>query len=1056
MSPELWTPHGSRQVQADADVFGALADATGHQDYHALAKTALAKGKQGAVDTSDVVAEMRANRRITKNAGTGYSGGVGTGGVGQFSFATARPRDPLFYWRQNNLPYDVAKDEELEKIRAFCAEKSEQVLMADFTFKPIGEVKGGEEVIGWEYYQTDGGYWKTRLCPSTVIGTHRREAEMVSMTLDSGRVIRCTPDHKWANYAYSKTVEGQGTPHQTIEERLTQQTMRLDAVERFESGSKPAQLADELGLSRSTVKTWYQRWKRGEDLATTRPWANRQSYLEWVNPGVGVHVRQVADPELPVLTPEQREAAGYLGGMIDGEGWVDLANGSVGICQSLTENPKICDKISAAFETVGIGYVNRYSTQTYGGVEKTMKKWFIQAPDNQRTRLEIIKAINLLPSVKLGKPEFLDALMTANYGSEQIVTSVEPAGRGTVVSMQTTTGNYVVAGLASSNCRLLYITHPVIASAIDIFSKYPLIGMEMTGKDDELNDFYGDLFFDQLDYEEFLLDVGREYWTVGEAWPLGTFNDTLGVWESDELINPDDVEVIRSPFLKEPRFKMKLPETIRKIILEREPKWEYEALMRVYPELAHFSREESKMDVSGVLLKQLKFKADSFHPRGIPILMRGFRAVIQEEMLNSAQDAIAERLYTPMIVAKLGASATDLGTTQPWVPNQGDLEAFEASLDAALAGDFRVLIHHFALDISQVFGKEAMPDFSPDFDRLTDRQLQVFGLSRTMLNGAGSGETYAADALNRDIVTQLLSTYQRKIQRFWKSRAMVVAEAQEHYDYDERNGVKYPILEEILEVNEETGEERIVEQPKLLIPDLTFKTMSLADESTNQQFMEALRASGVPISMKTRLVNVDIDLDDEVDKVKAEQIELAVAAQETRKETYIALMSAGLPIPDDLKRDFQPIAQTQGPTDAEGKPEGPQVLPSLGLDEPAPTDALVPTDDDIAAAQEDEDDSEDDPNSFGGDDLSSKMPPGDEDNTDEASGTSIPLPRNAHPSRPPESDEQRGKMPKKDSNLQQGPQHIGARRNRQLDRARPLDAQLDAPIYPVGWAEDTD
>jgi len=717
MAGDLWTPGTPRSGGGDSKVFGALADATGHQDYNRLAKIALAKGQQGAVDNADVVAEMRANRRINKSAAGGYNGGVGQGGVGQFSFATARPRDPLFYWRQNNLPYDVAKDEELEKIRAFC--------------------------------------------------------------------------------------------------------------------------------------------------------------------------------------------------------------------------------------------------------------------------------------------------------------------------------------------RLLYITHPVIASAIDIFSKYPLIGMEMTGKDDELNDFYSDLFFDQLDYEEFLLDVGREYWTVGEAWPLGAFNDTLGVWESDELINPDDVEVIRSPFLKEPRFEMKLPETIRKIILEREPKWEYEALMRVYPELAHFSREESKMPVSNVLLKQLKFKADSFHPRGIPILMRGFRAVIQEEMLNAAQDAIAERLYTPMIVAKLGASATDLGTTQPWVPNQGDLEAFEASLDAALAGDFRVLIHHFALDISQVFGKEAMPDFSPDFDRLTDRQLQVFGLSRTMLNGAGQGETYAADALNRDIVTQLLSTYQRKIQRFWQSRAMVVAEAQEHYDYEERNGIKYPIMEEILEVNEETGEERIVEQPKLLIPDLTFKTMSLADEDSNQQFMEALRASGVPISMKTRLVNVDIDLEDEMEKTKEEQIAQAVAAQETRKDTYMALVAAGLPIPDDLKEDFQPIAQTQGPVDAAGQPEGPQVLPSLGLDTPAPTDALAPTDEDIEASQEDPegDSTEEGPNSFGGDDLSSKMPDGSDDSTDPASGTTIPLPKNQHASRPAESDEQRGKMPK-GSSLSTGPRHVGARKFRSLDRTRPLDEQLEAPVWP--------
>jgi len=963
--PELWTPSGSRQVQADADVFGALADATGHQDYHALAKTALAKGKQGAVDTSDVVAEMRANRRITKNASGGVNSGQGMGGVGQFSFATARPRDPLFYWRQNNLPYDVAKDEELEKIRAFCNTPDAPVWMADYSFKPMGQIVEGDEVIGWEYRTGPQGEVRKVLVRTPVLAIQRRIApEIVKVTFESGEVIHCTPDHLWANPHYS--------PNQTTG------------------------------------------WKQPEYRTAE----------------VGRELVRMVTPTPELSSEKELIVAAWLGGVYDGEGCGE------GIAQSQSHNPGVCQRIADSLDFLGIPYT------------QTPESFWLRVPGRrQGAAQDLVDFLNWTnPTRRVTAAIDKRLLATPNGGREKIV-SIESEGSGEVVSIQTGTGNYTAWGIASKNCRLLYITHPVIASAIDIFSKYPLIGMEMTGKDDELNDFYGDLFFDQLDYEEFLLDVGREYWTVGEAWPLGTFNDTLGVWESDELINPDDVEVIRSPFLKEPRFKMKLPETIRKIILEREPKWEYEALMRVYPELAHFSREESKMDVSGVLLKQLKFKADSFHPRGIPILMRGFRAVIQEEMLNAAQDAIAERLYTPMIVAKLGASASDLGTTQPWVPNQGDLEAFEASLDAALAGDFRVLIHHFALDISQVFGKEAMPDFSPDFDRLTDRQLQVFGLSRTMLNGAGSGETYAADALNRDIVTQLLSTYQRKIQRFWKSRAMVVAEAQEHYDYEERNGIKYPIMEEILEVNEETGEERIVERPKLLIPDLTFKTMSLADEDSNQQFMETVRASGVPISMKTRLVNVDIDLDEEVEKVKEEQIELAVAAQETRKETYLALLAAGLPIPDDLKEDFQPVAQTQGPVDAAGQPEGPQVLPALGLDEPAPTDALAPTDEDIAAAEDAEADEGEDPNSFGGDSLSGKMPPGDDDQTDDASGSTIPLPRNQHASRPPESDEQRGKMPK-GSSLSTGPRHVGARKFRTLDRTQPLADQLRAPVWP--------
>lgn len=495
-------------------------------------------------------------------------------------------------------------------------------------------------------------------------------------------------------------------------------------------------------------------------------------------------------------------------------------------------------------------------------------------------------------------------------------------------------------------CRLLYQTHPIIASAIDVYAKYPLTGMELVCKDNQITEFYTTLFFDQLNYEEYLVDVGKEHWTVGEAWPLGSFNETLGVWEDDELIPADDVDVIRSPFLKEPRFQMALPETIRQIIKDRSPKWEFEALMRAYPELKNFTGDNARMPVSNILLKQIRFKADPFHPRGIPILMRGFRAIMQEEMLNAAQDAVASRLYTPLILAKLGASATDLGTEQPWIPTDDDLGDFEEALDAALAADFRVLTHHFAVSMESVFGRENMPNLDQDFERLTDRILQVFGLSKTMLSGASSGETYAADAMNRDLISQLLTGYQRQIKRFFRERALVVAEAQEHYDYEVRGGKRYPIMEEVLEVDEETGQTRIVEQPKLLVPDLQIKAMTMKDEQDQRQFYEALRESGVPISMKSRMVNVPLDLEEETERVRDEQVQMAVAAQETRKQTYLGLKAAGLPIADDLRKDFEPQAQQPGVPEStvpgqEVEPTG-QVLPTLG-NQVVNDGALVPT-----------------------------------------------------------------------------------------------------------------
>src|SRR4029077_8811400 len=61
-------------------------------------------------------------------------------------------------------------------------------------------------------------------------------------------------------------------------------------------------------------------------------------------------------------------------------------------------------------------------------------------------------------------------------------------------------------------CRDVYRTHPVIGSVVDIYSRFPLIGMEFTCKDSKIQEFYTDLFMDEegLNYGEYLIDVSRE------------------------------------------------------------------------------------------------------------------------------------------------------------------------------------------------------------------------------------------------------------------------------------------------------------------------------------------------------------------------------------------------------------------------------------------------------------------------------------------------------------------------------------------------------------------
>ena len=58
----------------------------------------------------DVATEMRLNR-MAKTAG--YGGG-------SISLAAERPNDPMFYWRNSNLPYNIWRQDEMIRIREFC------------------------------------------------------------------------------------------------------------------------------------------------------------------------------------------------------------------------------------------------------------------------------------------------------------------------------------------------------------------------------------------------------------------------------------------------------------------------------------------------------------------------------------------------------------------------------------------------------------------------------------------------------------------------------------------------------------------------------------------------------------------------------------------------------------------------------------------------------------------------------------------------------------------------------------------------------------------------
>jgi hypothetical protein len=488
---------------------------------------------------------------------------------------------------------------------------------------------------------------------------------------------------------------------------------------------------------------------------------------------------------------------------------------------------------------------------------------------------------------------------------------------------------------------LFYRTHYLVPILIDIFTRFPLVGIEFHSQDKQLNAFYEDLFMERLDYEHFLTDLGREYWTLGQAFPLGHFNETLGVWEDEELIDPTMVKIRNYPIIGGHQFFFSADgmDELRQIVEKREPREVYYLLEKEYPEWIPFLKNKKDIPVSDVLMKQVAFKASPRDLHGTPILLRALRTLMHEEKLMASQDAIAERLYSPLILAKLGIQ--DMGQGRgPWIPGPGETRELRDQLDVALSSDFRLMVHHFGIEVQNVFGREQMPRLDQDFDRIERRLMQTFGVNPSLLSGGAATQPYASSALQAEFLNQILRTYQGYLIRHYKQRALVVAEAQEHYDYERRGDQRIPIKEEVLTIDEE-GNEIVVERNKLLVPEMRMKVLDLRDEATQRQFFQALKQQGVPIPDQDLAMGMHYDFEESLARTEEETIQKTVAQQEAKVKTYDILTAKGLPVPADLKQEVE-----GGPGFAQPTP-GDQFSPTVnppGIDDqivmPPPPDGV--------------------------------------------------------------------------------------------------------------------
>ena len=441
-------------------------------------------------------------------------------------------------------------------------------------------------------------------------------------------------------------------------------------------------------------------------------------------------------------------------------------------------------------------------------------------------------------------------------------------------------------------------THPVCRSCIELYSRFPLQGLRLQHNNTEVERFFTELFIEDLDFENYLTDLGKSFWVDGTAFAYGNWSDDLGLWVGEDILDPLTMDVRRVPFIGQDMIYM-VPSQEMKDMMRGTDKAALQFRQK-YPQMyeAIVSGRDIPMDSDRVTMIANKDRPSDLW--GTPVMLRCWNTLRLEDRMNSAMQATADRLYAPLIMFTIGGTLPD-GTQ--YIPSSTALDSFRDNLDAALSSDFRAIVTHQGVQAQEVIRSDRISSFKNDIDMYDSRIFMAWGLSESILKP--QNQNYATTAIEFQLVSQLMASYQKVLIQVYNKQAALVAEAQEIYE-TEKKGDESQVVYERREVwDPEAGDGEgayVVKQvPKLAIPKMVMSTLNFRDEQKEREFLQALRNVGLPIADTDMAIGVDIDLADSAEKYLQETKKKKLDESRMNLQIFEAALKQDMPIPPDVR-----------------------------------------------------------------------------------------------------------------------------------------------------------
>ena len=305
-----------------------------------------------------------------------------------------------------------------------CTPGFAEILMSDFSSKPIAYVHVGDEIVGVDFGKKGE---RAKTVPAKVIAKGCKKDRIVKLTMLSGRNVYCTVDHQWLIDPRHRNSR----PH-----------LMYRSVAKYNTKGEPELITQRADGKAKIPGLWF-----------------------------------VCEPNVERIDDEhKKDWARWLAGIYDGEGSCNIDQRHIVLSQSQTHNPHVCFVIRYVLDMLGFPYNEHYKKDSIdfrsGRLQSGGVMWTLAGGFETRRRF-----LHQIAPVR-NEPIIASLFQSAFLQYEDKVVHVENAGEADVYWLETTTGNYVSQGYVSKNS--LYLGKPTAAinqvfkrEWIEYFDRHP-------------------------------------------------------------------------------------------------------------------------------------------------------------------------------------------------------------------------------------------------------------------------------------------------------------------------------------------------------------------------------------------------------------------------------------------------------------------------------------------------------------------------------------------------------------------------------------------------------